>query len=203
MVSIELKRVRKMPIAVIDNFYSEEEYAKILDEMIFLSQPGKLKDPEDTGSAVNHEGEPLKSNKGCFVDHIYADRAFSDILRINRKLFTEDVMSELSKSDNVFDYLRVCNRDVSLMSYYENGDHYKPHRDIAVLTALTWFHKTPKRFKGGDLTFEQKVTVECIPNRLVIFPSFIYHEVSEVQMEKQYQNGSNGRFTMTQFASFQ
>ena len=43
--------------------------------------------------------------------------------------------------------------ETSFLSYYEDGDYFKPHEDNCKLTVLNWMYKEPKRFTGGDLVF--------------------------------------------------
>lgn len=196
----------KLPIAVIDNFYDSTAQEKIMQELLFLNNdPRKLLPPEKTAAAheegVNELGQQLylKKNKGCFLDRTYMDRSFSNILIENRKLFCDEVISELVLHHPIFKYLRLCNKDVTLVSYYENEDYYAPHRDDATLTALTWFYKTPKMFNGGQLVFEESLQIECLYNRCVIFPSILLHTVKEVEMDQSNCNKNLGRFTISQF----
>lgn len=200
--------VKKQPIAVIDNIYQENEVAQIWQELCFLNNdPSKFYQPEDTGSAYTTsdtgEKEFLKKNKALSIDYTFRDRSASSILTLNRKLFTSEVTDEITKNNILFRYWRHANSDGSLVSYYENSDYYLPHHDNATMTALTWFYQKRKAFHGGDIVFENEFKVECKSNRCVIFPSILEHEVTQISMEEQNLNKNLGRYTISQFISFQ
>jgi Rps23 Pro-64 3,4-dihydroxylase Tpa1-like proline 4-hydroxylase len=183
----------------VDNFYSEKEIYDIMQELQFLAKGNKLKRPQETLTAIDDFGQPLKNNKAVFVDSVYADRNMSDILRLNRKLF--DV-----KANGVspcFKGLQKCNIDSTLISYYENGDFYKTHTDDAVLTAFTYFYEKPKKFSGGDLYLpEYDITLECVHNRLYVLIGSVSHQVTPIKMEAQYSDRGLGRFCMSQFLNY-
>ena len=126
----------------------------------------------------------------------------SNILRENRKLWQSETVGELTKIHPFFRYLSQCNRDTTLVSYYEDSDYYLPHLDTAVVTVVSWFYKRPKKFSGGNLTIEKELTIDCEYNRTVIFPSILYHEVATVLIDEDYRNKNYGRYTITQLISF-
>ena len=199
--------VNNQPVVFIDQFYTKEEYAKIWQELCFLNNdPDNFLDPENTGSAwdPDENGNPIykKQNKALSLDSVYADRRVSSILKANRKIFSPEVIDELIKFNCVYKYLLISDYDGTLISYYENADYYLPHRDIANITALTWFYQEPKSFTGGNLTVEGTLEIECIKNRCVIFPSILDHEVSKIQLDEVNKNKNLGRYCMSQFISF-
>lgn len=187
-----------IPFLIIDDTYNKEEQLKIYNELDFLSS--KLQDPNTTGSAIKGNGE-LKSNKGLFLEDVYRNRVFSDILQINRKIFTQQVIDELSSAHYSYNLFRTTNNDSTLISYYDSGGSYFSHVDRAVITAVTWFYKTPKNFLGGDFKFTDfNLNVEVKNNRTVIFFSSYRHEVSEVSLI-QKNIPFSGRFTLSQFCT--
>ena len=189
------------PYILIDNFYNSEELELIWEELNFLCYPNKLQPPTQTHSAVDSEGKCLKQNSSIFLEQVYSDRNASSILNVNRKIFNhfEEVFEN---SPSWFFNTFSCNHDYTLISYYENSNHYKKHPDLAFVTMLTWFFKEPKSFCGGDLNFycgDQVVPVDLKNNRCVIFPSSIEHSVEKVYMDENMCNKKLGRFCMTQF----
>ena len=91
----------------------------------------------------------------------------------------------------------------TLLSYYENGDDYKKHKDASVVTILTYFFKEPKLFSGGDLILNDfGVTIEPENNMIVIIPGLYNHEVSQVVMEKDCCGKNLGRYCLSQFINF-
>ena len=102
----------------------------------------------------------------------------------------------------LFNHVSALNEDNTLIMYYENNDEYKPHRDLARLTGITWFYREPKKFTGGNLRFPRfDMEIECKHNRVIVFPSSIHHGVDKVGMEEKDMGKKLGRFTMTQFLS--
>jgi predicted transcriptional regulator len=192
--------VIKAPVGLfyIDNMYSETELEDIMYELRFLLKHNKMLPPEETGSAMQDE-KAIKQNKGLFLDKVYDDRRISDILRVNRKLFSLNI----DTTDPTFKMLRNSTLDTTLISYYENSDYYKAHTDRSMLTALTYFYEEPKRFTGGNLYLpEYDITLECAHNRTYLIPSLVEHEAKEISMEKKYLSKGLGRFCMTQFLGF-
>jgi predicted 2-oxoglutarate/Fe(II)-dependent dioxygenase YbiX len=181
----------------IDDFYSEEELSLIWEELKFLTYSHKLDPPQKTGQ----QNPTMKKNDGIFLDSVYTDRNISNILKVNRKVFTKDVMKKYNDLSEMHENIFNCNSDTTLISYYENNGFYKSHKDNAVITALTWFFKEPRMFEGGDLIFsksEEKIEVKN--NTLIIFPSHMNHQVTSVKMDGKAFSG-NGRYCMSQFLS--
>lgn len=184
---------------LIEDLYDPDEVKLIWDEIEYL-RPYFVDGDKATYSAWV-DGKSIKQNKGILVDaHFKNRREDSNILKINRKIFS--LLSQLKSGSWFFDEF-TCNLDYTLLSYYENDDHYKAHRDAATITALTWFYKDPKKFEGGDLQFpDYDITVPVKSNGCILFPSKITHAVTPIQMDVQYANQGLGRHTMTQFINY-
>jgi Rps23 Pro-64 3,4-dihydroxylase Tpa1-like proline 4-hydroxylase len=187
---------------VIDDFYTDEEQMHIWKELDFLTYDRKLMPPEETGTAHDQTtGEALKKNSALFLDGMYARRELSNILNLNRKLFSQEIIDEFNGMDNCFKYIHHTNYDATLISYYEEKDYYKAHTDSSILTYLYWCHKEPKKFEGGDLILpeiDEGITYKN--NRLVIFPSWRLHEVTPIKMIEEVEPYSGyGRYCITNF----
>jgi Rps23 Pro-64 3,4-dihydroxylase Tpa1-like proline 4-hydroxylase len=198
-----IKNIKPFPYLIIENMYSDDELKLIWQELEFLSYRNKLKPPEKSGSA-KIGGEYLKNNSGLYLDDLYSDRSISNILSINPKLYSSNIIEAFS--DICFGYGNIShtNYDTTLISYYENGGYYKPHTDIAIYTSVTWFYKEPKCFSGGDFNFNQyDVKVKIKNNTTMIFPSFVEHSVDEIVMDTKEENFGKGRYCMTQFSYIQ
>jgi hypothetical protein len=188
------------PFLQIENLYNESELKLIWQELDFLNYPEKLKIPEKTGTAFNEENIPLKSNKGLFLDTIYPEREISNILTLNSKSFDSEIVDAFSELSFGYQSIKQTNDDSTLISYYENADYYKPHEDIAMYTAVTWFFKEPKAFVGGDFYFsDYNLKIEVQNNMMILFPSFVKHSVDEIILKDKSLFGY-GRYSMTQFA---
>ena len=191
----------KFPLLIIDDFYNADEQQLIWTELNFLQH--NLKSPDETGTATAPGGKNLKSNKGVFLDDLYFDRKYSIILSVNRKLYNDEVIGQIKKIDHWWFNNMNFNRDSTLISYYENDDSYLTHRDDVVVTGLTWFYRDPKSFTGGNLSFpDYNVEIECINNRVVLFPGCVKHSVSKVSIDSCNQGKGLGRWCMSQFGNY-
>ena len=193
----------KFPYICIDNFYTEQEYEAIWEEIEFLSYPHKWSNPTDTphDGATDSDGNQLKKNKFLWIDDLYKFREASNILCLNRKLF--HVLPWRTHDHWMFRTFE-CLRDTTLLSCYDfDGSEYKFHNDRSYLTCLTWFYQEPKKYKGGDIILRDEndtVNIESLNNRLLIFPSKIEHQVTSLKF-----NGTSmidGRYCMSQFLHY-
>jgi len=185
-----------IPYLIIDDTYSKEEQIQIYSELDFFVD--KLQEPVDTGSAEDENGN-MKNNKGVFLESVFANRKFSNILNLNRKLFNSDVKHNLFKCHHAFELFNNTNHDSTLLSYYDNGGSYFSHKDSAVITIITWFFKQPKNFLGGNFKFtDYGLDIELKNNRSIVFFSSYKHEVSEVTLLDDNVPFS-GRFTLSTF----
>jgi len=192
-------RKKPFPYLIVKNLYSDSELKYIWRELDFLISSRILVGPEFTASATCEKtGEILKKNSGVFLDDVYTNRDYSNILTLNSKSFQKEIIDEFAKLSFGYESLKTTNHDRTLISYYENNDSYKSHVDEAFFTFLTWFYKEPKQYIGGELTFTNyDHTIESENNCLVIFPSFIRHEVSKISMIED--KPGHGRVCMAQF----
>jgi hypothetical protein len=189
------------PFLQIENLYSEDELILLWKEFDFLTHPDKLESPENTGSALDEETKvPLKKNKGLFLDDLYSSRNISNILTITKQLFSPVILNAFSELSFGYENIKYTNRDATLLSYYENSEYYKSHRDEALYTAVTWFFKEPKSFSGGNFYFtDYGIKIEMQNNMAVIFPSFVKHAVDEIILEKNNDLTGHGRYSISQF----
>ena len=147
------------------------------DENVF-KKPGE---PFGPGTAVR-DGVQLKDGKGLHLDSFYdKKRNESNILRINRKLFSTEVVELLEGLHTFFRYISESSEDNTKIHYFNQGNHYKQHIDSTTITAISYFHDLPKTFTGGDLIIESRLHIPCLNNSLVIFPSILWHEVTPVE----------------------
>jgi len=191
----------KIPYMIIDNYYDEQELRLIWEELDFLSYPHKLKRAtKDSGGAIDIKtDELLKKNFHRYIDQIYIERELSNILTVNRKLYDDDYKI-LKHHPNWFFQNIQLNKDYTQVGYYEDNDCYGEHRDSSTVTALTWLYKEPKKFTGGDLFLSSdKIKIDCINNRTLIFPSIIPHSVNEIHMSQESQGRRLGRYVISQF----
>ena len=190
------------PFAVIQDLYSPEEQESLLKELDYLqTRKGLWLDPEDSGTAHDQEKNPLKSNKCIWMNTLYKTNEASAILTNNLKIYSDGIAARIAEENPWFKYLIYNSEFTTLLSYYENREHYKPHRDSSVLTTLTWFYKEPKLFEGGDLVLENETTIKCSSNTMVIIPSTTLHEVTPILLPEESRSQGLGRYTITTFVT--
>lgn len=181
---------------IIDETYTEEELKLIFLELDFWSISKNLMNPEHTGTAHWNDGTPKKKNKGVFLDSAYANRNCSNILKLNRKIY----QIQLDQPSIVLNFLKESNHDTTLISYYENSDHYNSHKDSSILTAVTYLYKKPKLFEGGDLILsDYGIAFEPWFNRTYIIPGVVEHEATEVTMKTENCEKGLGRYCISNF----
>jgi len=189
------------PYTLIDDFYDQKELDGIWQELDFYCYPEKLSPSDKTYPAMDQFGNIMKKNHGLQLDLVYRDqRMLSNILSINRKILQSDT---IKSHPNWFYQNLYIDLDFTLLSYYENGDYYKPHQDAGTLTVLTWLYKgEEKKFSGGDFHFpDYNIDVEVKNNRMIIFPSMIWHSVDKIKMDHEHVGNGLGRWCITQFLS--
>lgn len=181
---------------IVENYFSEQEYDLVWKELMFLYP--RMRPPEGTSAAQDHRGVRQKKGIGIFVDNVYTDRGYSDILRVTRKVLCKEILDVAENDlDLYYKLLKSVDRDSTLAQLYTNGDYYRAHRDTSVFTTITVLHKTPKQYEGGELYFpEFDYAIDLKDNQALIFPSILSHEVCEVKQLNN--NAEEGRFSISQ-----
>lgn len=191
---------KPFPYMMARNFYDETELKLIWDEINYWSSGDKMLEPKETGQKMDGK----KQNKGIFLDEAYTERKYSNILTVNRKLFRPDIMDMYMKLHFTYEVFSMCNKDTTLLSYYENDGFYKAHKDSCVITALTWIFKEPKAFTGGDFVMPQyNHTIKIENNMTLWFPSCVEHEVPAIKLNDGVPEGKGfGRYCISSFVTF-
>ena len=186
------------PHLLLENVFDSNSLDLIWNELNFLTP--KLKGPEITGSATDEHREILKSNKGLFLNSLYTYPGISDIVKLTENVIFDINVINQWKLKWTKQLYENTNWNCTLLSYYENSDHYKPHFDVSVFTSLFWFWKPPKKFLGGNLTLNNyNYVVECRNNCGIIFLSSEIHSVDSISMNIQDLNSNSGRYCVTNF----
>lgn len=186
-----------IPFLIIDNTYTIEELERIYKELDFLYK--KIPRANKVDSAVRPNGE-IKKNNGIFLEDIYLKREFSDILLLNRKLYSKTVCDALTECHYAYNTSNLLLTDNTFLSYYGDGDSYFAHRDRSAITYVTWFYNEPKAFSGGEFIFTDfNLDIEVKNNRTVAFIGSYKHEVKEVKLNSNIPMA--GRFTLSQFGN--
>jgi len=194
----------KEAFLVIDETFDEDELAKIWIDIERVQANNLFEYPSEKNSAYSTktgEPTPLKQNHGVFLDPLVEKGVVKHIPEIASKLFwakgLTDVLIDIHPALSIFSSL---NYSRSLLSYYSNSDHYKPHTDNAVFTILTWLHREPKAWTGGELILNNwDITIEPKHNRSLVIPSSFSHEVTPVKMMPGSDTATMGRYCISQF----
>jgi hypothetical protein len=197
-------------------FFTQEEYDEMWMELCFLCSDDLLVNSEKAGGAKNGKGQLLRFNRGLFIESVMDD---SSITKYMNKVFQKEIYEEFVKHNENFKLLETNNiRQTNLINHYMGGHSYNFHKDQCQLTAISVFHKTPKPYEGGVLTFRENDSIIeiCLdPRDLVIFAGVTDHAVSPLTFkddvkrtvcksdeglvfEKAFDN-MNGRISVSKF----
>ena len=188
---------KPFPHLIIKNFYNPEELELIWEELKFYTKPGKFLDAKGFGGVVD------KTNSHAIIlDEIYKkNRKLSNILTVNRKLFTSETLDLFAEIHDCCCIANQSNNDITKVRYYHNDEYYDPHTDKSFhFLAFSYFHKQPKKFSGGELLFPKyDYYYPCDDNSMIIFPGWVEHGVSKVKInDSEYYDG-HGRYAITSF----
>ena len=118
---------------IVENAYTSIEQKLIWQELDFLTDPKKLlKSSELTRSATDDNGIPLKQNYGVFLEEVYSDTHYSNILEITKNKIDHNLFNYFPKG--LRDISKKANLVTTLLSYYESDDGYKSHTDQSLVT---------------------------------------------------------------------
>ena len=189
----------RIPFVVIDDLYDEKEQSEIMVELDYLCTERRLIPPFKDKNGASDDYRNIK-NVGClYLDTFYRKRRHSSILQITEKLFMDDASLISNHPHWYFDISSINSHSTHIL-YYEDSNEYPAHRDECRFTAVTYFYRQPKKFEGGDLQFpDHQIEVECVNNRIIVFPSMLFHRSTPVRMLENDNHTKNGKFCITQF----
>jgi len=191
------------PFLVIDNWYTPNEEKAVWKELDFYSAmpKDKIDRAENTIVARHSDGTSKSKAYRFYIDNFYKQRELSPIINCMYKQRSIELHNIMEK--NCLPYSRSfmsSNGDSTLLSYYEENDHYEPHHDTFAWTCLIWMVREPRLFNGGDFKLnEPDIEVKLKNNRMVMFPSCFLHSVSPVKFHIQPKEIGYGRYTITHF----
>jgi len=191
------------PFVVVDNWYTPNEEKAVWKELDFFSATPKeqIDRAENTIVARDKDGTAKSNAYRFYIENFYKQRELSPIINCMYKQRTPEFRKIIE--DNCIPYARSflsSNADSSLLSYYEESDHYKPHHDVSLWTCLIWMVREPRLFDGGDFKLnEPDVEIKLKNNRMVMFPSCFLHSVSPIKFHTQPKDMGYGRYCITHF----
>jgi Rps23 Pro-64 3,4-dihydroxylase Tpa1-like proline 4-hydroxylase len=194
------------PFLVVDNWYDDKSEKGVWSELNFLSHNDrseqKRADKDKNVARDLKTKVPLGKSYRWYLNVIYTTegKTYSSIIRHMENFRTPEFHKIIKHIMPQCRSFLSSNQDTSMVSYYENNDYYKAHHDSAQWTSLCWFFREPKQFTGGGLTFtEPNYKINLKHNRMVMFPSYMMHEVEPVKFDKQPKDMGYGRYTITHF----
>lgn len=192
----------RIPFVVIDGFYDDNEQSEIMVELDYLCTERRLIPPFKDKSGAKEKNKNVK-NVGClYLEDFYAKRRHSNILTITDRLFS-DGYSMIDNHPHWYFDLDSINHHNTHILYYEDTNEYPAHKDTCRFTAVTYFYREPKKFEGGDLQFtDYQIQVECVNNRIIVFPSMLNHRSTPVRMLENDTQIKNGKFCITHFLNY-
>lgn len=188
-MDLNFQRVKTLSYIEVQNFFTAEELKHVTKEINDLKR--FLLPPDKTNTAVK-KGETQKNGTGVFLDRLYEnERKNSAILTANRKIFNTEFLQKAEEFDSVFNFIRLSNKDITLLNSYNAGQEYKTHYDKTRITCLVFLREG--EFEGGEFCFPtQGITMEASHNKAVLFPSCTLHGSFPV-------TGEGTRFSIAQF----
>lgn len=179
-----------VPIWEIEDYFSPQELKEVALEIQLITQSNAhVKEEDMSSSAIEKDGkrESLAKNKhSIFLHDLYMNH--EDEFSYFKKYFHKFIFHPdfHSFEGSLGGHLLYSVTKVSvLFAQYKSEGYYKAHRDGCALTLLFWYSENPTAMQGGDLIFPQaQKTIAFKSNKAVIFPSFLLHEVSPVQLNE-------------------
>jgi hypothetical protein len=191
---------------VIDNFYTEEQLKEIMLELKWLTKPSVMVD-ESKLKAAEGNGEILTSKNGIFLEDVFKNWKHSALISYGMKQTgQQEFRNKLLEYNTMFKSLFDCNSRCHLVSYYENSQYYKPHKDAFFFTVLNYFFTEPKQFEGGELVVyscnsNKEATIEPKHNRTVVILSSTMHQAKEIKSKIDQKLSGHGRYCNAMFLS--
>ena len=188
---------KPFPHLIVDNFYDDQELELIWEELKFYTKPGKLLEAKDFGGVVEKT-----NHRALQLDVIYDGyRDLSNILTVNRKLFTSKILDVFAEIHESCWIAPMCDYDITKVRYYHDKEYYEAHTDKSFqFLAFSYFYKEPKKFTGGELFFpKHNYELTCENNSTIILPGWVKHGVKEIKIEDSNYYDGWGRYAITSF----
>ena len=193
------------PFLYVDNRYTPEEEKLIWKELDFYTNPSALHRAEEGNKVGRYRDGTAKSNSWrIYVNSMYSEKGVpvSHILRLHSSYgeLPEELRKAAFETGPPFRMFSMANCSMTYINYYENNDYYESHPDNFMISSISWFHREPKAYTGGNIIFNDiDITLECKHNRMLIFPSYYLHEVQPIKMKDQNLEMGWGRYAIQSF----
>lgn len=180
------------PHAIIEDFYNEEELKLIWQEIDFLTSENKFVSSKEIGA--NYDGV---SSNGVILNDVYTNKKYSDIMTISDKFFNPNFIEVLITLHPFIASLRHISHVITKLKYYENNDFHIKHFDRSRFTVINSLYKETKKFKGGELYFDDfDYTIPIQNNICVFFVGCLHHSVKKIIMEEDIKFSGYGKYSI-------
>ena len=192
------------PFVVVDNWYTPAEEKAVWKELDFFSSMPRenIHRAENTIVARNTDGSSKSKAYRFYINEYYTEvgRKRSAIHNCMYKQRSTEFHNILQECQPYYRSFSGSNNDTSLVSYYEDGDHYAAHHDSFQWTNLIWFVREPRLFDGADFDFpESGYEVKLKHNRAIFFPCCYLHRVKPLKFHTKPKDIGYGKYTITHF----
>lgn len=142
--------------------------------------------PVEAGAALV-DGKPLKQAQSLKLNTRFGvQNPYPFITKDIFDLFgTVNLESDQGIHHWVWRYLASCNAGSVIAAKYSKGDYYAEHTDSCKVSAVLTLARNPDKVRGGDHVFEGNTTIPFTHNRLILFPSIVLHEVTEILSDEE------------------
>ena len=200
-----IKKHKDIPAVVVDDWYTPEELNLIWKQLNFFTQKNMMERAEVSGAVARkpETNEAKGRNARIWLDNYFTQEGsmFNIISNSLASKLTHDFNNFVLSCSEQFTNFVTTNTNTNFVSYYENNDEYDYHFDTSMFSMLIWLYKTPKKFKGGEFSFKKENRkIELKNNRMILFPSYLEHKVTKLNMKNSGDN--NGRYTITHFFNY-
>ncbi len=177
-----------MPHIVIDNFLGAKNNSRILNMIAAVED--KMIDAEIIDHGVRRIDHGFRKNLNLWLDTFDND-TLGIMAFFTEKFFHADIAQAVAQMPELDHFVGSQSRNYNMvLSRYQSADFYKWHTDGGGHVTWNYFcYQTPRQFVGGDFELsnglyqEQRTettVIECVNDRLVIFPAMYQHSVTSV-----------------------
>jgi hypothetical protein len=184
---MQITPVKKGPLEyiIIDNVYADYELDLIKTELRYL-QP----------HLNTNTNAPYEARSRIFLDDHYKNEHESNILLMNRRMFSALLVDKLELYNSFFSHLKYCTFHRTLINFYKDSEYSEQHRDHGIFSILTTFDLG--EYNGANLLFvEHDEKIEMKNNRAIIYPSCVLHKSTPIKAD-----ANNYRVSMAQFTGY-
>jgi Rps23 Pro-64 3,4-dihydroxylase Tpa1-like proline 4-hydroxylase len=179
---------KPVPHIVIDNFLGAKNNSRILNMISAVED--KMIDAEIIDHGVRRIDHGFRKNLNLWLDTFDND-TLGIMAFFTEKFFHADIAQAVAQMPELDHFVGSQSRNYNMvLSRYQTADFYKWHTDGGGHVTWNYFcYQTPKQFVGGDFELsnglyqEQRTettVIECVNDRLVIFPAMYQHSVTPV-----------------------